>query len=198
MTTLALTIYSGVSSFCNKRFLIAYGCQKNSLQMYSVSFFPALFIKRLRSCMMTTKNVEEANNHFFALLCFRSEMVFLPDLSDGETSDGGLVHHQDFDEEENVMIHPSTNGNTSNFNTLETMSARSFGFIKPSQKIRDNDMASRIRRHKSFFDTSSITTGNGITTLITSIFTTVASCTDDGASQSSFKKTFLLEQSTGR
>jgi hypothetical protein len=46
---------------------------------------------------------------------------------------------------------------SSNCNTLETMSARSFGFIKPSQKIRDNDMASRLRRHKSFFnaDTSS-------------------------------------------
>ena len=44
-------------------------------------------------------------------------------------------------------------------NTLETMSARSFGFIKPSQKFRDNDMANRIRRHQSFFnaDTSSIT-----------------------------------------
>ena len=39
------------------------------------------------------------------------------------------------------------------------MSARSFGFIKPSQKFRDNDMANRIRRHQSFFnaDTSSIT-----------------------------------------
>ena len=110
----------------------------------------------------------EANNHFFAivfLLC-RSEMVFLPDLSDGETSDGadgtgtggvggGTGGTLNFDDEELMTSAP--NINSSNCNTLETMSARSFGFIKPSQKIRDNDMASRLRRHKSFFnaDTSS-------------------------------------------
>ena len=89
-------------------------------------------------------------------------MVFLPDLSDGETSDGadgttggGGGGALNFDDEELMTSAP--NINSSNCNTLETMSARSFGFIKPSQKIRDNDMASRLRRHKSFFnaDTSS-------------------------------------------
>ena len=92
-------------------------------------------------------------------------MVFLPDLSDGETSDGadgtgtggggGTGGTLNFDDDELMTSAP--NINSSNCNTLETMSARSFGFIKPSQKIRDNDMASRLRRHKSFFnaDTSS-------------------------------------------
>ena len=95
-------------------------------------------------------------------------MVFLPDLSDGETSDGaggitssGILN---FDDElmtpannPNINVNSGRQADSSNCNTLETMSARSFGFIKPSQKVRDNDMASRLRRHKSFFnaDTSS-------------------------------------------
>ena len=71
-------------------------------------------------------------------------MVFLPDMSGGETSDGDEA----FDENEQNL----NTMNTSNFNTLETMSARSFGFIKPSQKAQDNDLVNRIRRHKSFFN----------------------------------------------
>ena len=94
-------------------------------------------------------------------------MVYLPDLSDGETSDGvgGIPAYEDttdadFESPTSPQLHSF---GSSNFNTLETMSARSFGFIKPSQKVRDNDMASRIRRHKSFFnaDTSSITIATG-------------------------------------
>ena len=88
-------------------------------------------------------------------------MVFLPDLSDGETSDGGGGTSPsgvlNFDDELMTSTPNINNRDSSNCNTLETMSARSFGFIKPSQKVRDNDMASRLRRHKSFFnaDTSS-------------------------------------------
>ena len=73
-----------------------------------------------------------------------SDMVFLPDMSEGETSDGD----EHFDENEQNM----NTINSNNFNTLETMSARSFGFIKPSQKAQDNDLVNRIRRHKSFFN----------------------------------------------
>ena len=72
-------------------------------------------------------------------------MVFLPDMSEGETSDGDA-----YNEDEQAMN--TMNTNNSNFNTLETMSARSFGFIKPSQKAQDNDLVNRIRRHKSFFN----------------------------------------------
>ena len=84
-------------------------------------------------------------------------MVFLPDLSDGETSDGNFDENPTTEISENED-HLDSN-QMHNFNTLETMSARSFGFIKPTQKTRENDMASRIRRHKSFFqpETSSIT-----------------------------------------
>ena len=80
-----------------------------------------------------------------------SEMVFLPDMSEGETSDGDA-----YNEDEQAMN--TMNTNNSNFNTLETMSARSFGFIKPSQKAQDNDLVNRIRRHKSFFNAE--TSGN--------------------------------------
>ena len=41
----------------------------------------------------------------------------------------------------------------SNTNTLETMSAKSFGsFVRPSPKIREDDIAKRLQRHQSFFD----------------------------------------------
>ena len=81
-------------------------------------------------------------------------MVFLPDMSEGETSDGDA-----YNEDEQAMN--TMNTNNSNFNTLETMSARSFGFIKPSQKAQDNDLVNRIRRHKSFFNAE--TSGNSST-----------------------------------
>ena len=91
----------------------------------------------------------------FSFQFFRSsEMVFLPDMSEGETSDGDA-----YNEDEQAMN--TMNTNNSNFNTLETMSARSFGFIKPSQKAQDNDLVNRIRRHKSFFNAE--TSGNSST-----------------------------------
>ena len=41
----------------------------------------------------------------------------------------------------------------SNTNTLETMSAKSFGsFVRPSPKIREDDIVKRIQRHQSFFE----------------------------------------------
>ena len=41
----------------------------------------------------------------------------------------------------------------SNTNTLETMSAKSFGsFVRPSPKIREDEIVKRIQRHRSFFD----------------------------------------------
>ena len=97
---------------------------------------------------------------------FYSEMIFLPDLSDGETSTDGFLEmdktaeEEEFEEIAMLNSAPAASG-MSNFNTLETMSARSFGFIKPTPKLRENDLANRIRRHKSFFsaDTSSTNAG---------------------------------------
>ena len=41
----------------------------------------------------------------------------------------------------------------SNTNTLETMSAKSFGsFVRPSPKVREDEIVKRIQRHRSFFD----------------------------------------------
>ena len=87
-------------------------------------------------------------------------MIFLPDLSDGETSTDGFLEMEKTAEDEQ-MLNSAPTGGMSNFNTLETMSARSFGFIKPTPKLRENDLANRIRRHKSFFnaDTSSNNAG---------------------------------------
>jgi hypothetical protein len=90
--------------------------------------------------------------------CNFREMVFLPDLSDGETSDKTKVFNPDYSE----LPGQHEEQQHSNSNTLEsqTMSARSFGFIKPSQKLRDNDMANRIRRHKSFFNAETSNNNN--------------------------------------
>ena len=44
----------------------------------------------------------------------------------------------------------------SNHGTLETVSAKSFGFIRPSQKLLEREHNKRLKRHKSFFNTDSL------------------------------------------
>ena len=91
-------------------------------------------------------------------------MVFIHDLTDGETSDGGHLmsnthivgpSHTNFPSYFDAPTDTDTNATdvylSSNNNTLETMSARSFGYVKPSPKQRETDFANRVRRHKSFF-----------------------------------------------
>ena len=117
------------------------------------------------------------------------EMILLDDLTDGETSDGGVpgvtviggirpggVHHNNLRGGHPQQPFPakpepdfefdggnSTSGEQylSNTNTLETMSARSFGFVKPSPKQRESDFANRLRRHKSFFNAESSSSSTG-------------------------------------
>lgn len=73
-------------------------------------------------------------------------MIYLQDLTDGETSDTNLPPPPppppiEEEEEDDPVL-------TSLTNTLETMSAKSFGFVKPNGNPRDNN---RVKRHKSFF-----------------------------------------------
>ncbi|TRY74025.1 hypothetical protein TCAL_01540 [Tigriopus californicus] len=98
----------------------------------------------------------------------KREMIYLDDLTDGETSDGTHSLKEDEVEEDEegegetggpaaVELHedgPIQDFMSSNTNTLETMSARSFGFVKPSPIQRENEFANRLRRHKSFFTPS--------------------------------------------
>ena len=96
-------------------------------------------------------------------------------LGVGETSDGAMLDKRaaaaaaarqrkpsrastDDDEEEAALqeqiddIYNTSHGNNRlNTNTMESVSARSFGFVKPSPKQRETDFKSRLRRHKSFF-----------------------------------------------
>ena len=60
------------------------------------------------------------------------EVLHLPDVSDGETSD--------------------TNGG----GTLETVSAKSINFVRPSQRLLEREHHKRLKQHKSFFNTESL------------------------------------------
>jgi len=79
----------------------------------------------------------------------RNDVVHLKDVSDGETSDANIstisrdVSNQD------------GNGD-SNQGTLETVSAKSFGFIRPSQRLLEREQNKRLKRHKSFFNADSL------------------------------------------
>ena len=61
----------------------------------------------------------------------RREVIHLPDLSDGETSDTGG-------------------------GTLETVSAKSINFVRPSQRLLEREQHKRLKRHKSFFNADSL------------------------------------------
>lgn len=79
----------------------------------------------------------------------RNGVVHLKDLSDGETSDANI----------STLSRDASNqdGNgDSNQGTLETVSAKSFGFIRPSQRLLEREQNKRIKRHKSFFNADSL------------------------------------------
>ena len=62
-------------------------------------------------------------------------------------------YHQPMSLEHGMISMEGKEWGESNTNTLETMSAKSFGsFVRPSPKIREDDIAKRIQRHQSFFE----------------------------------------------
>ena len=67
------------------------------------------------------------------------------DLSDEETSEMYLSRER-----------CSGDAGESNHGTLESVSAKSFGFIRPSQRLLEREHNKRIKRHKSFFNTDSL------------------------------------------
>ena len=77
-------------------------------------------------------------------------MIYLADMSDGETSDGGVSNSEA--DAPDVLNDSTGGGLCSNTNTLETMSAKSFGFVRPSSQQRQTDFAKRLRRHQSFLE----------------------------------------------
>lgn len=96
-------------------------------------------------------------------------MILLEDLTDGETSDTGPtpvatagIHNIHRNDPAEVDFDENTSDQylSTNNNTLETMSARSFGFVKPSPKQRESDFANRLRRHKSFFNAETSSSGH--------------------------------------
>ena len=88
-------------------------------------------------------------------------MIYLPDLTDGETSDNVplnlSMHSRSSADEPAVLL-------SSNTNTLETVSAHSFGsFVRPADNVvvepaparaatNGNVNSAAVRRHKSFFE----------------------------------------------
>ncbi len=81
-------------------------------------------------------------------------MVYLPDLTSGDKNDVRAPQSNNSDSNNTSDIYLSSANSSTN--TMETISARSFGFVKPSPRQREKDFVNRLRRHKSFFaaDTS--------------------------------------------
>ena len=67
---------------------------------------------------------------------------------------------RDFSDEEETsetyLSRGSYDPGESPLGTLETVSAKSFGFIRPSQRLLEREQNKRIKRHKSFFNTDSL------------------------------------------
>ena len=67
---------------------------------------------------------------------------------------------RDFSDEEETsetyLSRGSYDPGESHLGTLETVSAKSFGFIRPSQRLLEREQNKRIKRHKSFFNTDSL------------------------------------------
>merc|ERR1719412_2084190 len=60
--------------------------------------------------------------------------------------------HRDFSDEETSETYNPSPGR----GTLDTVSAKSFGFIRPSQRLLEREQNKRLKRHKSFFNTDSL------------------------------------------
>ena len=70
--------------------------------------------------------------------------------------------HRDFSDEETSETYNQSHGRGSydgtalGSGTLDTVSAKSFGFIRPSQRLLEREQNKRLKRHKSFFNTDSL------------------------------------------
>merc|ERR1719225_2409690 len=70
--------------------------------------------------------------------------------------------HRDFSDEETSETYNHSHGRGSydgtalGSGTLDTVSAKSFGFIRPSQRLLEREQNKRLKRHKSFFNTDSL------------------------------------------
>jgi len=67
------------------------------------------------------------------------------DFSDCETSDANAS-----------TVSRDASNQDSNQGTMETVSAKSFGFIRPSQRLLEREQNKRLKRHKSFFNADSL------------------------------------------
>ena len=70
--------------------------------------------------------------------------------------------HRDFSDEDTSETYNQSHGRGSydgtalGSGTLDTVSAKSFGFIRPSQRLLEREQNKRLKRHKSFFNTDSL------------------------------------------
>ena len=82
---------------------------------------------------------------------YESQMMFLYDRN----RSNNVSLSRDFSDEEASESYLSKgcyDPGESNQGTLETVSAKSFGFIRPSQRLLEREHNKRVKRHKSFFN----------------------------------------------
>ena len=82
---------------------------------------------------------------------YESQMLFLYDRN----RSNNVSLSRDFSDEEASESYLSKgcyDPGESNQGTLETVSAKSFGFIRPSQRLLEREHNKRVKRHKSFFN----------------------------------------------
>ena len=68
----------------------------------------------------------------------------------------GDLSDEEFNSSETYLSRRCLETGESNQGTLETVSAKSFGFIRPSQRLLEREHNKRLKRHKSFFNTDSL------------------------------------------
>ena len=82
---------------------------------------------------------------------YESQMLM---LNDRNRSNNFPISRDFSDEEasESYLRETCYDPGESNLGTLETVSAKSFGFIRPSQRLLEREHNKRVKRHKSFFN----------------------------------------------